>query len=319
MQRTNQQKLFAIYIALALSLEIFAQELPEIDAGSLLRQVKRSYEGVRSYDLLQTSERKIDGEGVSETVRLASRVACDPDLERLVCISVAEKVDNTNRTASSHAKVLLVRDGQVTRYEFDRLPTKRERRSLEEHFTEADVPNVFLIGATFYPSGVFAKDNIEELWATAIGTVATYGKVTLSGKVIEVIADAPIKPNRLGTSTSRIGYMFDPLTSLPTSFSSTYLIDAEDRVIRNERYRSSISWCEPSPGLYLPESMIVRESGLARDNTGEKRFIRTTQLTTVDFEWFSVNSDIIKTLWDPDEIMDFEAVNRLCKFPLKGK
>ena len=151
-------------------------ELDAADCASMLSALRNNYDSVSSYDLLLQYERQEDGEGHSISFKRRIRVAVDQENQRLAVVSFKEEVDNVARTQRSSAESILMEKSRVLRTNFLGPPEAAERQGLQSVLQEAGVANVLMIGASFFPNGIYGKKEIVEQWDKTIGSISTFGK-----------------------------------------------------------------------------------------------------------------------------------------------
>ena len=315
--RTGYVTIAAIFGTLVAWTQLNGGEpLSPADCASMMQYVRNNYSSVNSYDVLLKYERQEDGEDESITFTRACRVACSPEHNRLAGISIKEEVDNIRNRRRVRSLSFLVDNGSILQTEFLSEPTKLPARSFDVHLQDASIANICLIPASFFPNASYTKERMDDRWDLTIGGIASYGKVVVKGHRIEVEVEFPFRPGKFGEYSSRLKYVFDARTSLPTSWSCTYLSKSDQLVRETLRYQSSIEWDEPAPGIFLPTSLLIRAAGVRRD--GKNGFVPTREVTNVEIEWISVNAKIDPAIWDADALMDYETAQSLCKFPLSS-
>lgn len=265
------------------------------DCAAMLEQVRKSYESVSAYDLLLTYTIHEEGNGVSFTTKRASRIAQDPRRKRLSITTFTERKDNLAHEIKTRAVAVLI-DSDLRQYtEFMAPPAELPNRKFDFYLDIADVANVFMIGATLFPDATHDQKKVDEMWQAVTGTVATYGTTDIEKKKIACDVVSPLKPQGFRT---RWQFVFDPATALPIRHSCSYLIEDGER----SRYHSSIAWCEPSVGVYLPESLQINEAGRTQNAQGEA--VETSRSSTVELKWLSVNAEVEPDLWDTQRLDD---------------
>lgn len=288
--------------------------LESANCAAMLESLRATYDSVERYDILISVERQEEGKEFSFNRRNEARVICDKHEESLLIVTQQEERNNFNTLMRSEIAAELVRDGTRIYTKFEEPPRNFPFFDLETHLTDASVPNVFLIGPAFFPNISHKSEPVDRVWRSVVGTVKAYGEASSQDKLIFCVAESPLKP---GGFTTKWKFWFDPKTSLPTRYSCDYLSGDPSEEEREEypRYSSTFSWCEPTPGIYLPESLTIRESIVVRSDSGESLPGKAT--TTVDIEWISVNEKIDPKMWDADELADFAKAKAMCKSPAK--
>lgn len=305
--------LLAFLVARFCSIEIRAQEEGRFDAtdcAAMLSELKRSYESVDTFDLLLTYEVHEKGEGIDFTTKRASRIAHDPSAEFLSITSFTVKTDNLSQLARDRAVALLI-DSEFRRYaDFVAPPKELQKQTFDTYFEIADVANAFLVGVTFFPDATHVREKVDEDWQSVIGTVGTYGKVSIERQKVLCDVISPLKSSGLKT---RWKFTFDPLKSLPTKYSCFYLVGDQEKL----RYQSSISWGEPMRGIYLPLTIHTKEAGPKVNSKGNRVPVERT--STVELNWISVNDELAPSLWDKRRLVDASYAEQFLQAPQKNR
>lgn len=286
------------------------------DCGAMLRTVRNNYASVNSFDVLLRYERLEDGEGVSKIFTRTCRLAFD-SANRVAAISVVKEFDNLLRTERSRAAAFLFVGGLTTLTDFESQPATTTSLSYEKCLEQAGIANLFLIGATSFPDATHRKDRVDGRWNEAFGAVSNYGSAALKGKRVEADVVFPFQKGKFGENSVRWNFTFDAASSLPTSFSCSYLRKSAEEMKSTSRYRSSFEWGEPTKGVFLPTSMFIKEAGWNRDK--EEALVATENVTTVEIDWISVNSPIDEKIWEVDALMDYASAIKFCSPIESGK
>ncbi|MCR9295384.1 MAG: hypothetical protein NXI32_21920 [bacterium] len=288
------------------------------DCGSMLQHVRNNYASVNSFDVLLKYERQEDGDDISITFKRACRIAFNPEDERLAAISIKEEVDHLRQRRRVHSLSFLVDKNTVLQTDFVSQPKSKSKRSFASHLQEAGIANIFMTGASFFPNATYDREQMDAEWDATIGAITAYGSVKPSGHLVEVDVEFPFRQGKFGEYSTRWEYVFDLHKSLPTRYSCVYLNRSDRGIQETLRYRSLLDWGEPTAGVHLPTNIFISETGSGRN--GDNQLVVAQKTTSVDIQWLSVNhsKSIDPSMWNEDELMDYEAAQGLCQFPISS-
>jgi hypothetical protein len=286
------------------------------DCASMLEHLRNNYAAVSSFDVLISYERQKEAEKFSSTFRRSCRVALEPSANRLSYISVKEEIDNVSEGRRTMAVACMVDEVQAKSCSFIEPPQVVERRDFGSYLYDDGVANPFMVGVGFFPDATYDSAKVDLEWDGDIGAIRSYGSVTTSGRDVIATVEFPFVSGKSGENSTRLEYVFDIAKYLPVSCSCWYLNRQSGKTKTHLRYKSRIEWGEPSPGIYLPVSMLIQENGVIRKGA---TFAPSRSVTSVDFKWHSVNTSTSSKMWDASLVFDFAAALDLCDFPSSPK
>ncbi|MEM7474688.1 MAG: hypothetical protein AAF483_06825 [Planctomycetota bacterium] len=311
---------FRVWLLLTVVLagnEALAQdEISPSECASMLKQVADCCDSVTSYDLLLEFEKNEEGDGIADSFKVKIRIVCDYEEKRLASALLLSQDDPLRRRSRSAVRSQFIRDGNRLFTEFVSAPKRMPAADLNLHLNHHDIPNFKMVGFAFFPSVIYDSKEISKTRGIVLGALATHGVTTLKGRTVSVKARVPLKDGEAGRRFSVREYKFDLATSLPTNFSCSFQHESDGKISSTPRYSSVIEWCEPTPGIRLPESLFIVEHGLTlRDpNIREiDQLVKTKTTTEVKFNWFSVNDRIDPKAWDEERWMDYASARKLCE------